>query len=109
MNRLDEVLLLSSVDPEFIVSASDSELKEIQQFISILDKSADLWLIPSAKSELVKLGSVLVYKALVLPHHLILLLSSDEKSMLSKRTLIEIEENVSLLAKQLETMLKTPT
>ena len=109
MNRLDEVLLLSSVDPEFIVSASDSELTEIQQFITILDKSADLWLIPGAKSELVKLGGVLVFKAIVPPHHLILLLSSDEKAMLSTRKLIEIEETVRLLAKQLETMLKIPT
>ena len=108
MNRLDEVLLLSSDDPDFIVSASDSEPAEIQQFITILEKSADLWLIPSAKSELIKLGEVMLYKALVIPHHLVLLLSSDEKAMLSTRKISEIEENVRLLAKQLETMLKTP-
>jgi GTPase SAR1 family protein len=109
MNRLDEVLLLSSVDPEFIVSASEAEIYEIQQIITILDKSTDLWLIPSAKSELIKLGPVLVYKMLVLPHYLLLLLSSDEKAMLSTRKLIEIEETVRLLTNQLETMLKSPT
>ena len=108
MNRLDEVLLLSSVDTEFIVSASEIELPEIRQIMTIIDKSADLWLIPSAKSELVKLGDILMFKMVVLPHYLILLLASDEKSMLSTRKLMEIEETVRLLSNQLETMLKTP-
>jgi len=109
MNRLDEVLLLSSVDPEFIVSASEAEITEVQQIITIFDKSADLWLIPGAKSELVELGQVVVYKSLVKPHYLIMLMSSDEKAMLSTRKLSEIEETVRLLSNQLETMLKTPT
>lgn len=108
MNRLDEVLLLSSVDTEFIVSASEIELPEIRQIMTIIDKSADLWLIPSAKSELVKLGDILMFKMVVLPHYLILLMASDEKSMLSTRKLMEIEETVRLLSNQLETMLKTP-
>ncbi|MHA1941794.1 MAG: ADP-ribosylation factor-like protein [Candidatus Hodarchaeales archaeon] len=109
MNRLDEVLLLSTIDPEFKVSASEAEIAEIQQFITILDKSEDLWLIPSSKSELQKLGSVMLYKAAVSPHYLIILISSNDKSMLETRSLQEIEETVSLLSNQLENMLKTPT
>jgi len=108
MNRLDEVLLVSSVDPEFIVSASEMELSDIQQIMTIIDKSADLWLIPSAKSELVKLGDVLIFKRIILPHYLILLMATDEKAMLTTRKLAEIEETVRLLSSQLETMLKTP-
>ncbi len=108
MNRLDEVLLLSSVDTEFIVSASEIEPSDIQQIMIIIDKSADLWLIPSAKSELVKLGDVILFKMIVLPHYLILLMASDEKAMLTTRKLSEIEETVRLLSNQLETMLKTP-
>ncbi|MHA2094912.1 MAG: hypothetical protein ACW98F_09830, partial [Candidatus Hodarchaeales archaeon] len=108
MNRLDEVLLLSTVEPEFIISASETEVTEIQQFLTVLDKSRDLWLIPSSKSELVKIGGVMLFRATVPPHYLILLVSSDEKSMLETRTLSEIEETVLLLSHQLESMLKTP-
>ena len=108
MNRLDEVLLLSTVEPEFIISASDTEINEIQQFITILDKSRDLWLIPGSKSELIKIGIIMLFRATVPPHYLILLVSSDEKSMLETRKLLEIEETIRLLTSQLENMLKTP-
>ena len=108
MNRLDEVLLLSTVEPEFIISASDTEINEIQQFITILDKSRDLWLIPGSKSELIKIGNIMLFRATVPPHYLILLVSSDEKSMLETRKLLEIEETIRLLTSQLENMLKTP-
>ena len=108
MNRLDEVLLLSTVEPEFIISASDTEINEIQQFITILDKSRDLWLIPGSKSELIKIGNIMLFRATVPPHYLILLVSSDEKSMLETRQLVEIEETIRLLSQQLENMLKTP-
>jgi hypothetical protein len=109
MNRLDEVLLLSSVDPEFVVSASEAENTEIQQIITLLDKSKDLWLIPSSKSELLRIGDVLLFKANISPHYLIILLSSDRKAMLETRSLIEIDETVRLLSSQLESMLKTPS
>ena len=109
MNRLDEVLLLSSVDPEFIVSASEAETAEIQQFITLLDKSEDLWLIPSSTSELQQLDTMMLFKASISPHYLIVLVSSNDKSMLETRSLQEIEETVNLLSSQLETMLKTPT
>jgi hypothetical protein len=108
MNRLDEVLLLSTVEPDFIISASETEINEIQQFITILDKAKDLWLIPSSKSELLKLGDVMLFRAAVPPQYLILLVSSDEKSMLETRNLSEIEETIRLLTQQLESMLKTP-
>ncbi len=108
MNRLDEVLLLSTVEPDFIISASETDVNEIQQFITILDKSKDLWLIPSSKSELLKLGEVMLFRAVVPPQYLILLVSSDEKSMLETRNLSEIEETIRLLTHQLESMLKTP-
>ena len=107
MNRLDEVLLLSTIEPDFLISASETDINEIQQFITILDKSRDLWLIPSSKSELVKIGDIMLYRAIVPPHYLVLLVSSDEKSMLETRKLLEIEETIRLLAHQLESMLKT--
>lgn len=109
MNRLDEVLLLSSVDSDFVISASEAEHTEVQKVITLLDKSDDLWLIPSSKSELVKLGNIILFKAHVSPHYLIMLFSSDEKAMLETRTLVEIDETVRLLSSQLETMLKTPS
>ncbi len=108
MNRLDEVLLLSTVEPDFIISASETDINEIKQLITILDKSSDLWLIPSSKSELVKIGDIMLFRASVPPQYLILLVSSDIKSMLETRKLIEIEETIRLLTSQLENMLKTP-
>ncbi|MHA1995013.1 MAG: ADP-ribosylation factor-like protein [Candidatus Hodarchaeales archaeon] len=108
MNRLDEVLLLSTVEPDFIISASETDINEIKQLITILDKSSDLWLIPSSKSELVKIGDIMLFRASVPPQYLILLISSDIKSMLETRKLIEIEETIRLLTSQLENMLKTP-
>ena len=109
MNRLDEVLLLSSVDQDFIISASETEQKEIKRMITLLSKSDDLWLMPSSKSELVKLGEIALYKANIPPHYLIMLFSSDQKAMLESRSLLEIDETVRLLSSQLETMLKTPS
>ena len=109
MNRLDEVLLLSSVDQDFIISASETEQKEIKRMITLLSKSDDLWLMPSSKSELVKLGGIAFYKANIPPHYLIMLFSSDQKAMLESRSLLEIDETVRLLSSQLETMLKTPS
>jgi Ras-related GTP-binding protein A/B len=108
MNRLDEVLLLSTIDPEFIVSASEADGVEIQQFLTIIDKSEDLWLIPGSRSELVRVGEVMLYKVFIPPHYLILLISSTEKSMLETKSLQEIEETVLLLSNQLTTMLKSP-
>jgi hypothetical protein len=109
MNRLDEVLLLSTVDPEFVISASETEIPEIRQFLTILDKTNDLWLIPGSKSELIRLGYVMFFKALVPPHYLIILISSDNKAMLETQSVSEIQETVNLLSNQLESMLKTPT
>jgi hypothetical protein len=109
MNRLDEVLLLSSVDQDFIISASETDQKEIKRMITLLSKSDDLWLMPSSKSELVKFGGIAFYKANIPPHYLILLFSSDQKAMLESRSLLEIDETVRLLSSQLESMLKTPS
>jgi Ras-related GTP-binding protein A/B len=109
MNRLDEVLLLSSVDPDFVVSASEADTTEIQQIITLLDKSKDLWLIPGSKSELLRIGEVLLFKANIPPQYLIILISSDQKAMLETRSLVEIDETVRLLSSQLESMLKTPS
>jgi len=108
MNRLDEVLLLSTVEPDFIISASETDINEIKLFINILDKSRDLWLIPSSKSELMKIGEIMLFRASIPPQYIILLVSSDKKSMLETRNLLEIEETVRLLSHQLESMLKTP-
>lgn len=108
MNRLDEVLLMSLEDPNFRINASDLEDSEIQQLITLLDKTKDLKLVTSSKSELKRLGSVMIYKTKVPPYYLLVLISSDSKSMLETRNLQEIEETVRLLSNQLESMLKTP-
>ncbi len=108
MNRLDEVLLMSLEDPNFRINASDLEDTEIQQIITLLDKTKDLKLVTSSKSELKRLGSVMIYKTKVPPYYLLVLISSDSKSMLETRNLQEIEETVRLLSNQLESMLKTP-
>ncbi len=108
MNRLDEVLLMSLEDPNFRINASDLEDAEIQQIITLLDKTKDLRLVTSSKSELKRLGSVMIYKTKVPPYYLLVLISSDSKSMLETRNIQEIEETVRLLSNQLESMLKTP-
>ncbi|MFX0185634.1 MAG: ADP-ribosylation factor-like protein [Candidatus Hodarchaeota archaeon] len=109
MNRLDEVILLSLEDPDFLVHASEAEIKEIQPIITLLDKSNDLKLVTGSKSEIKRLGSVMVFKTMIPPHYLLILFATDTKSMLETRKLFEIEETVRLLSNQLETMLKTPT
>jgi len=108
MNRLDEVLLISLEDPEFRVHASDAETSEIQQLITLLEKANDLRLVPSMKSEIIRMDSAMMYRTIVKPHYLLILFSSDEKSMLETRKLQEVEETVKLLANQLETMLQSP-
>ncbi len=108
MNRLDEVLLMSLDDPNFKINASDLEDNEIQHILTLLDKSNDLRLVTGSTSELKRLGSVMMYKSKLQPHHLLVLISRDEKSMLETRNLQEIEETVRLLSTQLESMLKTP-
>lgn len=108
MNRLDEVLLISLEDPEFRVHASDAETSEIQQLITLLEKANDLRLVPSMKSEILRMESAMMYRTIVKPHYLLILFSSDEKSMLETRKLQEVEETVKLLANQLETMLQSP-
>ncbi|MFX0171294.1 MAG: ADP-ribosylation factor-like protein [Candidatus Hodarchaeota archaeon] len=108
MNRLDEVILLSLEDPDFLVHASEAEVSEIQPIITLLDKSNDLKLISGSKSEIKRLGSVMVFKTIISPHYLLLLFSTDSKAMLETRKLYEIEETVRLLSNQLETMLKAP-
>jgi len=108
MNRLDEVLLISLEDPEFRVHASETEVSEIQQLITLLDKTNDLRLISSTKSELKRMESAMMYRTAVKPHYLLILFSSDKKSMLETRKLQEVEETVRLLTNQLETMLQSP-
>lgn len=109
MNRLDEVILLSLEDSDFLVHASEAEINEIQPIITLLDKSNDLKLVTGSKSEIKRLGPVMVFKTIVPPHYLLVLFSTDSKAMLETRKLYEIEETVRLLSNQLETMLKTPT
>lgn len=108
MNRLDEVLLISLEDPEFRVHASDAETSEIQQLITLLEKANDLRLVQGMKSEIVRMESAMMYRTVVKPHYLLILFSSDAKSMLETRKLQEVEETVKLLANQLETMLQSP-
>jgi hypothetical protein len=108
MNRLDEVLLVSLEDPEFRVHASEAEVSDVQQIITLLDKTNDLRLIPSTKSELKRMESAMMYRTAVKPHYLLILFSSDKKSMLETRKLQEVEETVRLLTNQLETMLQSP-
>ncbi|MFX0084745.1 MAG: ADP-ribosylation factor-like protein [Candidatus Hodarchaeota archaeon] len=108
MNRLDEVLLVSLEDPEFRVYASEAEISEIQQLITLLDKTNDLKLITGTKSELKRMESAMMYRVAVKPHYLLILFSSDKKSMLESRKLQEVEETVRLLTNQLETMLQSP-
>ncbi len=108
MNRLEEVLLISLEDPDFRIKASEVENLEIEQLINLLDKVNDLRMIPSSKSEMKRMGSCMMYKAMIQPHYLLLLFSTDEKAMLETRNLQEIEETVKLLSSQLESMLQTP-
>lgn len=109
MNRLDEVILLSLEDSDFLVHASEAEINEIQPIITLLDKSNDLKLVTGSKSEIKRLGPVMVFKTIIPPHYLLVLFSTDSKAMLETRKLYEIEETVRLLSNQLEMMLKTPT
>ena len=106
MNRLDEVILLSMKDPDFLINASETDYKEIQHLITILDKSKELKIIPSSKSEIKRFGNTMVYKSQILPEYLLILFSTDSKAILETRTLGEIEETIRLLSSQLETMLK---
>ena len=108
MNRLDEVLLLSLDDPDFRINASEVDDSEIQGMITLLDRADDLRLISSSKSEITRMGSVMIYKAKVPPHYLLILIASDEKSMLELKNLQEIEDNIQLLSKQLGNMLQKP-
>lgn len=108
MNRLDEVLLISLEDPEFRIHASDAEPGEIQQIITLLDKTNDLKLISGTKSDIKRLDSTMIYRTRVDPNYLLILFSNDSKSMLETRKLFEVEETVSLLRNQLETMLQSP-
>ena len=108
MNRLEEVLLISLEDPDFRIKASEVENIEIEQIINLLDKVNDLRMIPSSKAEMKRMGSCMMYKAMIQPHYLLLLFSTDEKAMLETRNLQEIEETVKLLSSQLESMLQTP-
>jgi GTPase SAR1 family protein len=108
MNRLDEVLLLSLDDSDFRINASEADDSEIQGLITLLDRSDDLRLITSSKSEITRMGSVMIYKAKVPPHYLLILIASDEKSMLELKNLQEIEDNIQLLSNQLGNMLQKP-
>jgi hypothetical protein len=107
MNRLDEVILLSLEDPDFLVCTSEGDFNEIQPIITLLDKSKSLRLISGAKSEITRLGPMMVYKSKVPPHYLLVLISSDPKAMLETRKLHEIEGTIRLVSNQLETMLKS--
>lgn len=109
MNRLDEVVLLSLEDPNFLVHASETDEKEILPIITLLEKSNDLRLAISSKSEISRMGSVMVFKSRIPPNYLLLLFSTDEKAMLETRNLNDIEETIRLLSGQLESMLKMPS
>jgi Ras-related GTP-binding protein A/B len=106
MNRLDEVLLLSTEDPEFLVKASDTQLQEIQQFLEIMEKANEKDLKAALNTELKRVGNAMVFKFKVQPHYLLLLLATDKKSMLETRSLLDIEETVKLVSNQLEGMLQ---
>ncbi|MHA1330761.1 MAG: hypothetical protein ACTSR2_06770, partial [Candidatus Hodarchaeales archaeon] len=108
MNRLDEVILLSLDDPDFRINASDIEFGEIQHILTILEKTGNLQLVPNSRSEFQRFGDTLVFKSKLenIPRFLIFLISSDKKSVLETKTVTQIEEDVRLLAKQLESMLQ---
>ncbi|MHA1971788.1 MAG: ADP-ribosylation factor-like protein [Candidatus Hodarchaeales archaeon] len=108
MNRLDEVILLSLDDPDFRINASDTEFSDIQHILTTLEKTGDLQLIPNSRSEFQRFGNTLVFKSSLenIPRFLIFLMSSDKKSVLETKPVTQIEEDVRLLAKQLESMLQ---
>ena len=106
MNRLDDVLLLSLEDPNFLVHASGADINEVHSIITLLKKSNDLRLTSDAKYELKRLGSMMVYKSRIPPHYLLLLISSDPEAMLETRKLREIEDTICLLSDQLVVMLQ---
>lgn len=111
MNRLDEVLLISLDDPDFRINASDLDINEIQHVLNLMTRTNDLQLVANSKSELQRFGSVLVYRSRVesLPRLLIILISTDPKAILETKNISEIEEDVRLLAKQLESMIQQST
>lgn len=106
MNRLDEVLLLSLEDPDFLLHTSGADINEVQSILTLLEKSNDLRLKSDAKSELTRLGSLMIYKSRIPPHYLLLLISSDPNAMLETRQLREIEDTIHLLSDQLIDMLQ---
>ncbi len=108
MNRLDEVILISLEDPDFMIHASDAESGEIQQIITFLDRANDLKLIVGTKSDIKRIESTMIYRTKVDPNYLLILFSNDPKSMLETRKMHEVEETVSLLRNQLERMLQSP-
>ncbi|MFW9779413.1 MAG: ADP-ribosylation factor-like protein [Candidatus Heimdallarchaeota archaeon] len=106
MNRLDEVLLISSEDPEFLVQGSDAQLEEIRRLLEIMEKANEKTLKAGSNTELKRVGNAMVFKFKVKPHYLLLLLGTDQKSMLETRSLVDIEETVKLVSNQLEGMLQ---
>lgn len=109
MNRLDEVLLLSTEDPEFLVHGSDAQIQEIRQFLEIMEKANEKVLKAGSNTELKRLGDAMVFKFKVHPHYLLLLFATDQKSMLESRSLTDIEETIKLVSNQLEGMLQPVT
>ena len=73
MNRLDEALLISNEDPEFRVYASDADSSDIQQILTLLDRTKDLRLISGSKSNISRMGPTMVYRTKVDPHYLLIL------------------------------------
>jgi GTPase SAR1 family protein len=105
LNRLDEVLLVSLDDPEFLVSCSTTDVNDVKPLLRLLEKASYLRLACDIDSNIERLDSMIAYRSRVEPHHLLLVFSSDAKAMLQTKNLSEIEDQVQLLSNQLTEML----
>ncbi len=92
INRLDEALLLSLDDPKFRVFGSDARPDEIKRIISLLDKIDELKLSSSVKSELKRIGDIMIYNTRIDQNYLLILFSSDSRSLLEAGKLQELKK-----------------
>lgn len=109
LNRLDDVLIVSLDDPEFLISCSTTDYNDdvyMKQNLMLLGKVSYLKLASNVNSNIERLGPIMMYRSRVKPHHLLLLFSCDAKAMLQTKNLAEIEDQVQLLSNQLSEMLQ---
>lgn len=105
MYHLKGVFLLSTTDPEFIVSSSDNVSTENQLFLSKLKQSRDLWY--NSEFEAVNIDEIWIYKIPIPSHYILCLISLEEKPELEGLSFETMSESKGELIQQLEFMLRS--